>query len=43
VSELTNNRAYRIFTGLMTVIGIYAVIRHGGQWAYELGKFVGSN
>ena len=43
MNDLTNSRAYRVFTAVMTIVGIYAVIRYGGEWAYELGKLVGAN
>ena len=33
----------KLFTGAMILIGIYALLRHGGEWAYALGKLVGSN
>ena len=42
-ANITDSRAYRVFTAVMTLVGIYAAIRHGGQWAYELGKLVGAN
>jgi hypothetical protein len=42
-TKITEGRFYRVFTAIMTVIGVYAVVRHGGQWAYELGRLVGAN
>lgn len=33
----------KLFYGAMVLVGIYAVLRYGGAWAYALGKFVGSN
>ncbi len=33
----------KLFSGAMILIGIYAFLRYGSEWAYALGKLVGSN
>ena len=33
----------KLFTGVIILIGIYTLLRHGSEWAYALGKLVGSN
>lgn len=33
----------KLFTGAMILIGIYTVLHYGGEWAYALGKLVGSS
>ena len=33
----------RLFSGAIVLAGIFAVLGYGGEWAYALGKFVGSN
>jgi len=37
------SRIERMFYGAMVLIGIYATLRYGGEWAYDLGRLVGRN
>ncbi len=37
------SRLAKVFAVAMILVGIYAAIRHGGELAYALGKFVGSH
>ncbi|WP_257790840.1 hypothetical protein [Porphyrobacter sp. HT-58-2] len=30
-----------VYAGFL-LIGIYAALRFGGEWAYDLGKFIGA-
>jgi len=32
-----------LFSGIMVLVGIYAVLRYGAEGAYALGKLVGAN
>ena len=33
----------KLFSGAMILVGVYATLRYGTEWAYALGKLVGSN
>ena len=33
----------KMFSGAMILVGIYAFLHYGGEWAYALGKLVGRN
>ena len=36
-------KAERWFYGAMVLVGIYATLRYGSEWAYYLGRLVGEN